>query len=183
MEYGHNPKYFEDYLPEVRQILQFSTNIQHTGEDVLHKWNITDYNFVCVHITRTNFTNGSIFADMMSAAKAAKDIAAENHISQFLIFGDDKEIKRDVAVLLRESNTSKENTAIASNNDEAVDLYVSSRICNSFLMATVTSTFGWWLAFFAPNQHHVFYLPDKRPVNDKVPSKELFLKTWQEYRG
>ncbi|VDO68780.1 unnamed protein product [Heligmosomoides polygyrus] len=56
------------------------------------------------------------------------------------------------------------------------DLYISSRMCQSFLITAVTSTFGWWLAFFAPNQEAVYYMPDHRIHGDKVPSKELFLR-------
>ncbi|VDP21354.1 unnamed protein product [Heligmosomoides polygyrus] len=58
---------------------------------------------------------------------------------------------------------------------EATDFYLSSQVCRSFLITAVTSTFGWWLAFFSIDQNAVFYVTDHRPHADKVPSKDLFL--------
>ncbi|EYB91964.1 hypothetical protein Y032_0200g1707 [Ancylostoma ceylanicum] len=72
---------------------------------------------------------------------------------------------------------------LISKFDEYMDLYVSSQLCRSFLISAVTSTFGWWLAFFAYGQNAIYYMPDERIQVDKVPDGELFLKTWQQYKG
>ncbi|KAE9412212.1 hypothetical protein Angca_001784, partial [Angiostrongylus cantonensis] len=58
---------------------------------------------------------------------------------------------------------------------EEVDFYLASRVCGAFLITAPTTTFGWWLAFFIPDQDAVFYSNDNRSMGDKVISKDLFL--------
>ncbi|KAK6727932.1 hypothetical protein RB195_005536 [Necator americanus] len=70
---------------------------------------------------------------------------------------------------------AREKIASISTFSEGVDFYVSSQACAAFFMSAPISTFGWWLAFFTPNQSAVYYMDDKRPMKDKVPSKDLFL--------
>ncbi|KAK5984213.1 hypothetical protein GCK32_019826 [Trichostrongylus colubriformis] len=67
------------------------------------------------------------------------------------------------------------NAAFVSQFSEAIDFYVASQTCRSFLITAVTSSFGWWLAFFVADQNSIYYMPDERIHGDKVPSKELFL--------
>ncbi|XGW20520.1 hypothetical protein V3C99_003928 [Haemonchus contortus] len=71
--------------------------------------------------------------------------------------------------------------AFFSTNTEGIDFYVASRACGAMLITAPTSTFGWWLAFFTPNQNAVFYSNDRRRMADKVPQKDLFLSTWRPY--
>ncbi|RCN35214.1 hypothetical protein ANCCAN_18929 [Ancylostoma caninum] len=59
---------------------------------------------------------------------------------------------------------------------DALDLYVSSQICDSFFITAATSTFGWWLAFFARDQSNVHYVLDSRMHEQKLPKRELFLE-------
>ncbi|EPB75842.1 hypothetical protein ANCCEY_05082 [Ancylostoma ceylanicum] len=72
---------------------------------------------------------------------------------------------------------------LVSKFKDYIDLYISSKLCEAFLITAVTSTFGWWLAFFAPGQDAIYYMPDTRPHADKRPSEDLFLKTWKVYKG
>uniref|UniRef100_A0A0K0DPV4 P4Hc domain-containing protein n=1 Tax=Angiostrongylus cantonensis TaxID=6313 RepID=A0A0K0DPV4_ANGCA len=58
---------------------------------------------------------------------------------------------------------------------EGVDFYLASKVCGAMLITAPTSTFGWWLAFFIPNQDAVFYSNDNRRMGDKVIHKDLFL--------
>ncbi|EPB75843.1 hypothetical protein ANCCEY_05083 [Ancylostoma ceylanicum] len=64
---------------------------------------------------------------------------------------------------------------LVSKFNPYVDLYVSSKLCEAFLITAATSTFGWWLAFFAPGQDAVYYMPDTKPHSNKRASEELFL--------
>ncbi|RCN29906.1 hypothetical protein ANCCAN_24331 [Ancylostoma caninum] len=48
------------------------------------------------------------------------------------------------------------------------------------LITAPTSTFGWWLAFFSPNQNAVFYNNDLKSMDDKSPNKDLFLWVFME---
>ncbi|KIH52285.1 hypothetical protein ANCDUO_17614 [Ancylostoma duodenale] len=97
------------------------------------------------------------------------------NISRFLIFGDDKEFMRNMSHEIVADGHWKANAAYVSEFDEYTDLYAASRMCEAFLITAVTSSFGWWLAFFIPDQNAVYYLPDTRKHADKTPSKELFL--------
>ncbi|RCN43415.1 hypothetical protein ANCCAN_10606 [Ancylostoma caninum] len=123
----------------------------------------------------TDFVLENISTDMTTTVRAANDIARKKNISQFIIFGDDEKFMRAMAREIVEEGHWKANAALISEFNESIDLYVASRMCKAFLIAAVTSSFGWWLAFFIPDQTAVYYLPDTRKHGDKVPSKELFL--------
>ncbi|KAK5984330.1 hypothetical protein GCK32_004600 [Trichostrongylus colubriformis] len=94
-------------------------------------------------------------------------------LSDYLIFGDDADFMRRMVEELTKSSTGQK--GLFSTNPEEIDFYLASRACGAMLITAPTSTFGWWLAFFTPNQNAVFYSNDKRPMADKVPQKDLFL--------
>ncbi|RCN43414.1 hypothetical protein ANCCAN_10605 [Ancylostoma caninum] len=173
--YGQNPSYFEKYLPDVRNILQFSEEMQRNGSEVIDPLMMDYSNSLCIHIRRTDFIERNISTDMMTAVRAANSIARKKNISRFVIFGDDKDFMRDMSQEIVEEGHWKANAALVSEFDEYTDLYAASRMCKAFLITAVTSSFGWWLAFFIPDQNNVYYLPDTRNHADKIPSKELFL--------
>ncbi|KIH53244.1 hypothetical protein ANCDUO_16634 [Ancylostoma duodenale] len=170
-----------EYLPEVRKILQFSEELQRNGSKVVERLMRTHSNCMCIHIRMTDFVDRNISTDMTATVRAANDIAEKKagsvhlNISQFLIFGDHERFMRAMAEEIVEEGHWKANAVLISEFNEAVDLYVASRMCKAFLIAAFTSSFGWWLAFFIPDQTAVYYLPDTRKHGDKVPSKELFL--------
>ncbi|KAK6754720.1 hypothetical protein RB195_013605 [Necator americanus] len=180
-KYGQNPRFFEEYLPEIREILQFSKDMERNGSKIVDVLKKKYSNLMCVHIRRTDFVGMKVATDMMTTVNAAFSIARRRNLSQFMIFGDDQKFMLELSKMIADQGNWNENAVLISNFTEAMDIYVASRMCNSFLITAVTSTFGWWLAFFIPNQDAVFYLPDKRPQNDKVPNRELFMKSWQEY--
>ncbi|KHJ99003.1 hypothetical protein OESDEN_01018 [Oesophagostomum dentatum] len=96
-------------------------------------------------------------------------------LSEFLIFGDDTDFMR------RMEEALQPNKARYSSNSEGVDFYVASRVCGAFLMTAPTSTFGWWLAFFSPNQDAIYYNNDFASIDDKKANKDLFL--WSVLEG
>ncbi|EPB71446.1 hypothetical protein ANCCEY_09463 [Ancylostoma ceylanicum] len=145
--YGQNPRYFEEYLPEIRNILQFSEEMQRNGSEVIDLLMMTHSNLMCIHIRRTDFVAYKVATDMTTAVKAANDIAREKNISQFMIFGDDKKYMREMAKEIVKEGHWRGNASevvLISEFDEAMDLYVASRMCKAFLITAVTSTFGWF---------------------------------------
>ncbi|KAK6026413.1 hypothetical protein OSTOST_07642, partial [Ostertagia ostertagi] len=122
-------------LPEIRQLLEFSENVQHDGDKVLQRWKLANATAMCAHIRRSDFVELAVATDLHKSVRDIESIAFQ----------------------------------------QGVDLYVASRACGAMLITAPTSTFGWWLAFFTPNQNSVFYSNDKRRMADKVPQKSLFL--------
>ncbi|CAJ0608155.1 unnamed protein product [Cylicocyclus nassatus] len=178
--YGQNPRYFESYLEDVRDILQFSEEVIRNGTEKLQTLK-SHSKSMCIHVRRGDFIVRNIATDFNITIKAANSIARKKNLSRFLIFGDDQQFMADMSQAIIKQGAWRNDAVVASNFEEYMDLYVASQICSSFLIAAVTSTFGWWLAFFVQDQNAVYYLDDTRPHADKVPSKELFLKTWQVY--
>ncbi|KHJ89826.1 hypothetical protein OESDEN_10340 [Oesophagostomum dentatum] len=174
MTWGQNPKYFEDYLPEVRNILRFSHELQELGNLFLRTLNIPQYEYTCIHIRRTDFVWLGVSTNMNDTINAAQSIAKEKNISRFMIFGDDQGFMSQMAMKLSDGSQNVNATFVSSFTD-GTDLYIASRACKSFLISAATSTFGWWLAFFTRFQNNVYYLADRRQHADKRPSKELFL--------
>ncbi|KJH49629.1 hypothetical protein DICVIV_04239 [Dictyocaulus viviparus] len=181
--YGQNPHYFDEYLSEIRELLRFSNNARNLGEKLIGTFNneTERTNMLCLHIRMTDFIVRNISTDTQKTTEAANDIANKNDILRFIIFGDDQDFMRRLSKEIIQHGKWKTDAVIVSQFNEVTDLYVASQVCRSFLITAVTSTFGWWLAFFVPNQKSVFYMSDNRAHADKVPSKELFLSTWQKY--
>ncbi|KAL6737498.1 hypothetical protein Aduo_011135 [Ancylostoma duodenale] len=181
--YGQNPRYFDKYLPDVRQILTFSDDYRREGDYIVDLLKITHSNLVCIHIRKTDFDVRNISTDMMSSVEAANTIARKKGLSQFIIFGDDQEFMQNMSRTIVEVGNWEKDAVLVSKFEDYIDLYISSKLCDAFLITAVTSTFGWWLAFFAPGQDAIYYMPDTRIHGDKRPSEELFLKTWKKYKG
>ncbi|EPB75841.1 hypothetical protein ANCCEY_05081 [Ancylostoma ceylanicum] len=131
----------------------------------------THSNLMCIHIRKTDFDERNISTDMISTVEAANTIALQT----FMIFGDDQEFMENMAQAIIENGNWDKDVVFVSKFEEYIDLYISSKLCKAFLISAVTSTFGWWLAFFAPGQDAIYYMPDTRPHADKRPSEELFL--------
>ncbi|RCN30275.1 hypothetical protein ANCCAN_23955 [Ancylostoma caninum] len=135
----------------------------------------THSNLVCLHIRKTDFDVRNISTDMMSSVEAANTIARKKGLSQFIIFGDDQEFMQNMSRTIVEIGKWEKDAVLVSKFEDYIDLYISSKLCDAFLITAVTSTFGWWLAFFAPGQDAIYYMPDTRIHGDKRPSKDLFL--------
>ncbi|CAJ0591775.1 unnamed protein product [Cylicocyclus nassatus] len=178
-KYGQNPKYFADYIVDVRAILQFSKEAEKNGSDILLLLqNYSDS--MCVHTRMTDFVIRNASTKMNETVKAANSIAKKKNLSHFLIFGDDMNFMVKLSkTLAKDSGWRKNAKAICYG--EYMDLYIASQLCASFLVSAPRSTFGWWLAFFVQDQKAVYYLDDTRRSVLKMPIKEHFLKSWQLY--
>lgn len=177
--YGQNPRYFKEYLDDVRRILRFSSDVCERGDDLIDSLNLTRNSMVCVHNRRTDFVERNVATDVDKTVLAANTVALKMGTRRFLLFGDDQEFMHNLSHLIMESEKSQEGAVLISNFTEAMDLYVSSQVCRSILISAMTSTFAWWLAFFVADQNAVFYIPDNKPQGDKLPSQELLLDSWQ----
>uniref|UniRef100_A0A7I4XXB5 L-Fucosyltransferase n=1 Tax=Haemonchus contortus TaxID=6289 RepID=A0A7I4XXB5_HAECO len=178
--YAQNVRYFEYMLPELRQLLEFSMNIQHQGDKVLRRWKLNNATAMCAHIRRSDFVELEVATDLHKSIRDMESIALQQGLSDYLIFGDDVDFMRRMVEALR-IKMREGSRAFFSTNTEGIDFYVASRACGAMLITAPTSTFGWWLAFFTPNQNAVFYSNDRRRMADKVPQKDLFLSTWRPY--
>ncbi|WKY12946.1 hypothetical protein Q1695_004062 [Nippostrongylus brasiliensis] len=176
--YGQNPRFFEPYLDDVRRLLKFSEIFAKEGDYQIKTLEAPLNSMMCIHIRRGDFVNIKVETNVNETIRAVNNISEEMRTSRFMIFGDDQGFMRNLSHLIASSRNISENAVLISNFSDTMDLYLSSRLCNSFLITAVTSTFGWWLAFFIENQNAVYYLLDNRRQADKVPSKELFLKPW-----
>ncbi|KAK6027614.1 hypothetical protein OSTOST_06354, partial [Ostertagia ostertagi] len=174
-QYGQNPRYFEEYLDELREFLQFSPSIREEGNHIMEIKKMERGSTVCIHTRRTDFVALNIATDVNQTMEAADQIAGDYKTFRFMIFGDDKVFMQDLAKIMLENGKWEKGGGSISNASEGVELYLSSQVCRAFLLTAVTSTFGWWLAFFALDQSAVFYVTDNRTQNGKEPSRELFL--------
>ncbi|KHJ96774.1 hypothetical protein OESDEN_03259 [Oesophagostomum dentatum] len=108
--------------------------------------------------------------------RIAREIAKRTGLNRYLIYGDDQDFMQKIADKLKHDEKGVQRfVAETSTFSEGIDLYIASQVCGAFFMSAATSTFGWWLAFFTPNQNAVYYMDDKRAMWEKVPNKELFL--------
>ncbi|EPB78982.1 hypothetical protein ANCCEY_01937 [Ancylostoma ceylanicum] len=148
MEYGQNVRYFEDHLHKLREMFTFNNKLKDRGEKILNRLKIA--------IFRNNVTAMCV------------------HIrrTDFILFGAESSFQETLDAVLQIA-TSHE--AYASHFNEFEDFFVSSRACAAFLMSAPTSTFGWWLAFFAPNQEAVYYINNGRALMQKKPNRDIFL--------
>ncbi|KAJ1349994.1 hypothetical protein KIN20_005689 [Parelaphostrongylus tenuis] len=179
--YGQNPRYFDEYLPEIRNLLRFSDKVRREGRYIMDTLQIHDARMLCIHIRMTDFVWLNVSTNANDTVSAANAIAKQQGISRFMIFGDDQNFIHRLAKTIVKDGNWKTDAVVASNFNEVTDLYLASQVCQSFLITAATSTFGWWLAFFIKDQNAVFYMQDNRRHADKVPSKELFLTSWRQY--
>ncbi|EYC28006.1 hypothetical protein Y032_0008g284 [Ancylostoma ceylanicum] len=81
MSFAQNARYFEEYLPEVRALFNFSSESREQGNRNLRRLNVGDAtDFMCVHIRRTDFLDFGIGSDLNGTLKATRDIAARKEI-------------------------------------------------------------------------------------------------------
>ncbi|KAK5969807.1 hypothetical protein GCK32_020038, partial [Trichostrongylus colubriformis] len=73
--YAQNVRYFEDILPEIRQLLEFSDDVQQEGDKVLQQWTLTNATAMCAHIRRTDFVKLAVATDFQKAVHDMESIA------------------------------------------------------------------------------------------------------------
>ncbi|VDM53792.1 unnamed protein product [Angiostrongylus costaricensis] len=156
---GQNSQYFEDMLPELHQLLEFSS----------------DRSVMCAHIRRKDFRDLNVASDFNRSIHDIHEIASQQGLSNVLLFGEDLGLMKPLGELLIGLDKSGKREVQYSFNSEEIDFYLASRACGAFLITAPTSAFGWWLAFFIQNQDAVFYSNDSRGMADKVIRKDLFL--------
>ncbi|XGW05977.1 hypothetical protein V3C99_016377 [Haemonchus contortus] len=174
-KYGQKTCYFDGYLDAIRQFLTFSRSIRNEGDSIINSLEIKRNSWMCIHIRRTDFNERKISTDVNLTVNAANTIAKKTKAFRFLLFGDDYTFMKDLANEIIERGNWQEDAAVISNHSDYMDLYLSSQLCRSFLISAPTSTFGWLLAFFIPDQNAVYYTADERNQDGKIVTRELFM--------
>ncbi|RCN35105.1 hypothetical protein ANCCAN_19034 [Ancylostoma caninum] len=164
MHLAQNRRYFEEYLPELRDIFQFSRATQEQGEQDLRNLNMSNASeTMCIHVRRTDFQRFGLQTEWNGTVNAARSIATKRGLENYVIFGDDKEFMSSFAKeLAQDISSGTQKKAFISTFSETTDFYLSSRICSALLLSAASSTFGWWLGFFARNQNGVYYYKSGR---------------------
>ncbi|WKX98744.1 hypothetical protein Q1695_013990 [Nippostrongylus brasiliensis] len=172
--FAQNVRYFYDYLPEIRSLLEFSPHLQQRGERILEQLGSNITNAMCVHLRQGDYAFGSPLNSTLTLS-AMRLLASRHNLSRYFLFGDDQSYMKGLASEL--TNLKEGKIAAYSVYDEFEDFYLASRLCDSFLIARSVSTFGWWLAFFVQNQNAVYYMYGSK-YDRRIP--EFFLPEWKQ---
>ncbi|EYC14634.1 hypothetical protein Y032_0040g316 [Ancylostoma ceylanicum] len=182
---AQNVRFFIDIMPKIRNMFRFSEAVREKAEHRAICREIHFVNTTCVHTRQRDFVKYNRSTDMDETVEAALQVSQRHGSEQFLIFGDDEIFKSRLAYRLRSASGTKRKKAYLSKYDEFEEMYLSSQLCTSFLISNAMSTFGWWLAFFSPNQDSVYYTNDQRRISkpdlmEGVESTDLFLSDWKK---
>ncbi|KAJ1373449.1 hypothetical protein KIN20_035848 [Parelaphostrongylus tenuis] len=150
--YGQNPRYFTDYLSEIRNLLRFSAKIRREGKQATELLQLNNEGMLCIHIRMTDFTRLNVSTNFNKTIRLANKIAKQQiYVLLFHTHCVIRLLFQMVHALTSHTSHIKGgavHAAIVSDFDEVTDLYLASQVCQSFLITAPTSTFGWWLAFF-----------------------------------
>ncbi|CAJ0605780.1 unnamed protein product [Cylicocyclus nassatus] len=161
--YAQNVRYFENYVAELRAILHFSEEMKSNGSIITRSLQ-SHSDSMCLHVRTTDFINFHWATDVNKTVKAVNALAKKKNMSSFILFGDDQQVMINMSQVIIRDGGWKNDAVIVSDYQEAMDLYLSSQMCRSFLISATMSTFGWWLAFFAKDQSAVYYLNVTLPI-------------------
>ncbi|WKX89953.1 hypothetical protein Q1695_009079 [Nippostrongylus brasiliensis] len=181
--FAQNVRYFEDYLPEIRQMLTFSPDLCSRGENAIHRMKMRTMDAMCVHTRVNDFEAFGWLASIESVFTASHLLAEKHNLSRYLIFGDSEHFMQRLAGMLNDHHAG-EDRAMVSRNGVFEDMYLASRLCKAFLISSSLSTFGWFLAFFTQDQEAVYYMNDGRNSSVDIPYlRDFFLPSWQFLPG
>ncbi|WKX89954.1 hypothetical protein Q1695_009079 [Nippostrongylus brasiliensis] len=173
--FAQNVRYFEDYLPEIRQMLTFSPDLCSRGENAIHRMKMRTMDAMCVHTRVNDFEAFGWLASIESVFTASHLLAEKHNLSRYLIFGDSEHFMQRLAGMLNDHHAG-EDRAMVSRNGVFEDMYLASRLCKAFLISSSLSTFGWFLAFFTQDQEAVYYMNDGRNSSVDIPYlRDFFL--------
>ncbi|KAK6059909.1 hypothetical protein COOONC_02439 [Cooperia oncophora] len=90
--FAQNPRYFEDIIEEIREILKFSPHIVSEGKRLVGQngsrppgefsfWSHAQRSALCVHSRRADFLERNISTDMMATVAAANVIARKEAVN------------------------------------------------------------------------------------------------------
>ncbi|VDM83666.1 unnamed protein product [Strongylus vulgaris] len=175
IHYAQNVRYFEPILPEIRYLLELSDDVKQAGDEVLQRWKIGHAGAMCAHIRRSDFITLRLATTLRDSVQKIQHIAALSNLTEYVIFGDDVDFMKSMQERM---HPKKVHYSIYS---EGVDFHIASNVCQAMLITAPTSTFGWWLAFFSPNQNSIYYNSDPSNMSDKFPNKDLYLSSWKNY--
>uniref|UniRef100_A0A158PMA4 Astacin domain-containing protein n=1 Tax=Angiostrongylus costaricensis TaxID=334426 RepID=A0A158PMA4_ANGCS len=127
IRYAQNVRYFEDMVSEIRQILQFSADVQRNGDDILRRMNIGNSSNMCAHIRRSDFVEMNVASDFNASVRDIHEIASDQGLSNVFLFGDDVNFMERLGESLIGMGKREKREVKYSTNSEGVDLYLASR--------------------------------------------------------
>ncbi|WKX99219.1 hypothetical protein Q1695_014249 [Nippostrongylus brasiliensis] len=167
---AQNVRYFQQYENEIRELLEFSSEVRKKGDAVINTLEKEFSNSMCIHYAGPS---AKTWSDE-ELATALRYLAEQLDLCRYLVFGNDKGIMAQLNQNASDAFSEGKVVSI-STGDEFVDLYLASRLCKAFLV-TSSSTMGWFLAFFTENQDAVYYVPDINVTDvDSTGFSDFFL--------
>ncbi|CAJ0588816.1 unnamed protein product, partial [Cylicocyclus nassatus] len=89
--FAQNVRYFEDYVAELRAILQFSDEMKSNGSIITRSLQ-SHSDSMCIHVRTTDFIRLHWETDVNKTVKAVNALAKKMNMSNFLLFGDDQQV-------------------------------------------------------------------------------------------
>ncbi|KAI6177814.1 Cleavage and polyadenylation specificity factor subunit 4 [Aphelenchoides bicaudatus] len=191
--------FFENYRPQIRELLKFNPNISDAVDKYAHKLfgsssPHTDIK-VCAHMRRNDFItdkNHPLIASQLDftvpalrlVVGIAKNEANKENVS-VVLFSDDMKFVRKVEKEFR--STNKETSIYMPDKLKRLEyMNLASRYCNYYIMTASGSTYGWWTAFLLDDdlQRNVFYnarmfRPHRKDFADQFVESHFFPAKWR----
>jgi len=146
--YLQDPKYFEEYEAELKQIL---------GENIGYSEN------VAIHVRRGDYVNNPFYVDLMQTSYYQRAIALFPD-EKFTVFSD------DIEWCMQQPIFSGMHFAMGGTDEDDINGIAS---CKSQIISN--SSFGWWGAFLSPHDGTV--VAPKEWYTDGIERTKLPL-TW-----
>ncbi|WKX89933.1 hypothetical protein Q1695_009068 [Nippostrongylus brasiliensis] len=105
---GQNRRFFEEYLPEIRQMLSFSPKVHDDAAPILTQLGSDFKDVMCIHTRQNDFKPLRWSADLNGTLYTSMKLASVHGLTKFYIFGDDKEFMQQLAALLVAKNKAGE---------------------------------------------------------------------------
>ncbi|KAL3070435.1 hypothetical protein niasHT_032225 [Heterodera trifolii] len=170
-------KYFETRRTEIRQIFRIGQKLCKTvdeykkelfGDDQSHKF--------CVYTRRGDFAN-SAWGSNKDFTEQGIEFGFKYLMGSFknisvVLLGENKQFLKDLKI----NRQLIANVYLPKAMPRINDLAFSIITCDSLLITSNTSTWGWWVAYLMPDNATIFY--DSKFGKDFPHNRENFLAEW-----
>ncbi|CAD5223521.1 unnamed protein product [Bursaphelenchus okinawaensis] len=158
-------KYFDQYKDEIRKIFDGSEDMKNFLKSYLEKVfpNITSHK-LCVHARRGFDGHYMISTEPHFTLQATKKISEylleSLKLTQIdaIIFSDDRDFATLASdIIMNRTRIEKVHASVLLNRAE--EMIMAHNFCDSFILTSTGSTFGWWMAYLMREkaQKRVFY--------------------------
>lgn len=176
--YFQSEKYFENIVPIIREEFTFKNPLSIDYQ--LIKDDIVNSNSVCVHIRRQDYVYNPIHTNFLGFIgeeyyqKAIHKIITLVVKPKFFIFSDDI----DWCISNLKINQLLTFCKIGQENEDVENTLKLMSLCKNFVISN--STFAWWAAWLASNQHKIVISPQNwfKDLNYNQQSQDLIPQNW-----